>query len=340
MEEEKSLVVFGEDSSAVEENADKSSESTEEKKPEGAPDEALIKVEEEPQKEQEGADEEDEEEIEKNEYDFSSDYAQQNAEKVTKSAFETMAQRTKRKKRIRTIITIAISAVLLLGFLVAIEIVFFKVNHYEISGETRYTAEQIISASGIKDGTNIYGIDKSSIEHNIIEKCPFIKSVRIYRTLPSTIRFEIQEEIPTYYFFIADEYFVLSESMRILDKTGNMGRLLLDYPNMKRLNTQSIKRAVVGEKVVFENEGFISYAEEMLTFFRQSPIWSSITTVDFSDRFSIFFVYEDRLKIILGDVSGVENKINIAEKIISSLDESERGTINVETNPAFYIIGK
>ena len=267
------------------------------------------------------------------------DSAQKNADSITSVTFARAAEVAARRRRLYKIITIAVSSILVIIFITAFFFLFFKVENIEVEGDTRYDYEEIIAAAGIEKGTNLYAIDKYEIEEKIIESCPYIKTVYITRTFPSTLNFKVSEETPEYYFSLANEYFILSDSLRVIDKVNSMSGMFLQYPHIIKLNPQSVKKAIVGETVVFDNEGYIEYAVEMLGIFKNSALGDSITLVDFSDRFKIFFIYADRFRVDIGDISDVEKKIIVAQKVIESLSAKDKGTINVEDDPAFYIMG-
>ena len=51
-------------------------------------------------------------------------------------------------------------------------VVFFRVNEVTVSGNQRYTALQIVEASGIKLGDNLITLSKSRVAGNLIAKLP------------------------------------------------------------------------------------------------------------------------------------------------------------------------
>ena len=71
--------------------------------------------------------------------------------------------------------------------------VFFQVETIEVSGNSRYTQEQVVEASGIQIGDNLYHMNKFQAAQDIREKLPYIGEVSIRRSLPSTIRITVSE---------------------------------------------------------------------------------------------------------------------------------------------------
>lgn len=71
--------------------------------------------------------------------------------------------------------------------------VFFRVESVVISGNERYTQEEIVAASGIQTGDNLYGLNKVRIDQNIRTSLPYIGDLTINRALPNTIVITVTE---------------------------------------------------------------------------------------------------------------------------------------------------
>lgn len=71
--------------------------------------------------------------------------------------------------------------------------VFFRVETVEVTGNQRYTREEIVAASGIQTGDNLYALNKVSIDRKIRTQLPYVGELSINRSLPSTIRIDVTE---------------------------------------------------------------------------------------------------------------------------------------------------
>ena len=82
------------------------------------------------------------------------------------------------------------------GVVVALTVgatVFFRVERVTVTGNRRYTQEEIIAASGIQLGDNLYSLNKVRIDQNIRKSLPYIGDLTINRSLPSTIQITVTE---------------------------------------------------------------------------------------------------------------------------------------------------
>ena len=178
-----------------------------------------------------------------------------NAELVNRDTFERLMAKKRHKKVFRTISYILLAIVLCFVFVVICMALFLKIEKIEVSGNNRYTKEQIIEASGISVGQNLYAINKKTARAYITTEYPYINEVTIRRHLPSTLNFKINEEKPRYYTEICGEFFVLSESLRVLERTAECPQT--EESKLVRLLMSDLKTAVVGEEIEFDDSKIV-----------------------------------------------------------------------------------
>ena len=83
--------------------------------------------------------------------------------------------------------------VALLGAMTVGATVFFQVEQVEVSGNARYTQEEIMACTGIKPGDNLFRMNKFAIQDHVKEEMPYIEDILIRRRLPSTITVAVTE---------------------------------------------------------------------------------------------------------------------------------------------------
>lgn len=71
--------------------------------------------------------------------------------------------------------------------------VFFQVEEIAVAGNSRYTQEEIIQATGIQIGDNLFRMNKYEIYQQVYEQLPYIETILIRRGLPSTILVTVTE---------------------------------------------------------------------------------------------------------------------------------------------------
>lgn len=70
---------------------------------------------------------------------------------------------------------------------------FFRVETIKVSGQQRYTDEEVQEASGVQVGDNLFLLNKYDAAGSIVEALPYIEDTRINRKLPSTLVIEVTE---------------------------------------------------------------------------------------------------------------------------------------------------
>lgn len=88
-----------------------------------------------------------------------------------------------------------LAVIAVLAAVIAACVIFFRINHVSVQGNTRYTAEEIVQASGLKTGDNLVAISKGQIASAIRTQLPYVESVSIYRKLPDGVEITVRERV-------------------------------------------------------------------------------------------------------------------------------------------------
>ena len=70
---------------------------------------------------------------------------------------------------------------------------FFRVDTIVVSGQERYTCQEIQDATGIAQGDNLFLLNKYDVAQNIVKALPYVEEIRISRKLPDTLLIEVRE---------------------------------------------------------------------------------------------------------------------------------------------------
>lgn len=107
---------------------------------------------------------------------------------------------------------------------------FFRVGSIEVTGQRRYTAEEIQAASGVELGTNLYLLNKHDMRQNIWRELPYIEEIRIKRRLPDTLTIEVRESGRPFALAQDGSVWLISAGGKIVDQlpeqdAGEYGRI-------------------------------------------------------------------------------------------------------------------
>lgn len=222
---------------------------------------------------------------------------------------------------------------------------FFKVDHVSVSGVEKYTGWDIYQACGIQEGDNLLTISKARVASRIYERLPYVKSVRIARKLPDTVLIEIRELDVTYAVETdGGDWWLMRSDGVILEKIES--EVVGSYT---RIQGVKVLMPTVGEKAVpAEPEPAGTYpdgstvpvtttGQERLTAamsimqnLEKNGILGAVTRIDVSDLWDLQLRYDDRIQVLLGENTRMEDKIgDMAAAILDTLKPYAKGILDV-----------
>ena len=237
---------------------------------------------------------------------------QNNTQRKTPSSSDIKGQ--KKKSRRMHPAVVMLSVIVLIAAVTIAAYFILRIRSVEFSGSERYSDEQLFSASGIVIGEKMYGINKDSIEDNIIKGCPYVKEATITRGLPSTLKIEIEEYIPVFYIEVSGEYFVFGENMRVLERLTSKEDA--ESRGLIKLVISGANHAVVGQHLMIKDGSDDEFIKKVMRGVMESVIYERINIVDIRDKYDIFAVCDGLYKMLLGDSSDITVKLNLGGKIL------------------------
>ena len=90
-----------------------------------------------------------------------------------------------------------LSTLVICGVIVAALTLFFRVDTIVVTGEEKYTAEEIIAATGVERGDNLFLLNKRDVDSSIKKALPYVEDTRINKKLPDVLLVEIVKECRT-----------------------------------------------------------------------------------------------------------------------------------------------
>lgn len=86
-----------------------------------------------------------------------------------------------------------LSMLVICAAIIAALTLFFRVDTIIVTGQQRYTEEEVTEATGVVQGDNLFLLNKYAVANEIIAKLPYIEEIRINRKLPDTLLVEVRE---------------------------------------------------------------------------------------------------------------------------------------------------
>ena len=118
--------------------------------------------------------------------------------------------------KLLTLVVVCAAAVLALTL-------FFKVESVEVTGNSRYSAQEIQDACGVSLGDNLYLLSKPDMVQRLHQRLPYIDEVRITRRLPNTLCVQVTEFTTVYAVEQEGTVWLLTSGGKIVETAAERG---------------------------------------------------------------------------------------------------------------------
>lgn len=224
-----------------------------------------------------------------------------------------------------------LSVLVILIAVVAGSIVFFRVNEVEVEGLSRYTQEEIVSASGIEQGDNMFLLNKFEIQDQIGTQLIYVDQVRMRRKLPSTIHIEVLECVPAA--VLEDKntgtWWLVSTKGKLLEENA-------DPNSMMQIVGLSLVEPKLGEMMQVDESQRIQKQsmEELLTAMNQRGLLEQGQRIDLSSASVLKMWYADRLEVRLKLASDFDYQMRVLstvmeDYVLAKWDAEDTGTLDI-----------
>ena len=189
--------------------------------------------------------------------------------------------------KLLTLVVVCAAAVLALTL-------FFKVESVEVTGNSRYSAQEIQDACGVSLGDNLYLLSKPDMVQRLHQRLPYIDEVRITRSLPNTLCVQVTEFTTVYAVEQEGTVWLLTSGGKIVETAAERG----DTPLIDGC-----------ELLAPSLGGDVSFALELQN--RQESLFALLTALESAE--------------LTGDVRA----IHLGDPTVLSMDYTERFTVEM-----------
>ncbi len=238
----------------------------------------------------------------------------------------------RRRRRNRNIMAAsAVVLVIFFGTLLSFTVL-FKIETITVNGETRYTADEILTVSNLQKGDNLLRLNPEKTAQDLCVNLPYLQTVTIKKRMPATVEIVTQPAVETYTLNTASGWAVLGADFKVLrlDAEPTAGLTILfgttadtPVPGTQIIFTEPEKQEALAKVTK-------AIADEEL---------SDVTEIDVTNTLELSFLYAGRIRVLLGTVNDLASKVDYAKYIITpegadSLPDTARGTLDVSSRTA------
>lgn len=264
----------------------------------------------------------------------------------------TQAEILRRRNRRRALGLLAVLAVLVLGGIVSVNLLFkvtaFRVENFDRSTPADtgiYTEDEIVAALGIEKNSNLFGFSAEEKTRQLQTQFPYLDAVQVDIQLPGTVVLKVRPATERFACMYSGGWLVLSDSLKIL-------RVELSQPSDLSVLTCSLPAdftPAVGQVLVPGSynsllEGDAATPEssmqdaaqilsELTAQLESEGLSDGVTAIDILDLSQMSFTYQGRIRVLLGNDNRLDYKVRLAATAIldpdKGLSSSDAGTLDV-----------
>lgn len=234
-----------------------------------------------------------------------------------------IVRRKERRARLTKIIAVLLSLVCGVLALTA----FFRVEQLEIVGLTRYDTQDVLNTFGIKQGDNLFFCDSLRGQKRLLAQYPYFESVSVERDLPSRMVVTVKEAQPIAAVNSTQGgWFVLDKDCRVLERTDQEGAK--DAAEVLGLRTAG---AEPGQTLPAEDPDVLEALKTLANGLDKVGLGGKATLYNLQDLDSIWFLYEERFAVCVGDTKNLDHKLAILQALVTGdqFSPSDKGSINL-----------
>lgn len=212
--------------------------------------------------------------------------------------------------------------------------VFFKIGKIEVKGNSLYSDEEIITASGLQTGDSLFFTNRISAGSRVVIKLPYVDAVSIKRYLPNKLVILVEESNAVGYINIDGELWTISQSGKYLGTVDTEeAAMIAEISGISASNPSEgdILVPAAGDEEKFE------YLLAIMEQISGRGMAGDVTAIDMTMVSNAVVEYQHRLTAKLGANEDVEYKFGKLVSAISQIDESGGGELDLtEGNKVYY----
>ena len=249
----------------------------------------------------------------------------------SRQAMQRRAKRRKQGKMVRRVIfTLLIAAAIVMA-----PTVFFRVSKVTVTGDTRYTDEELVRTSGVQEGDNMFFLDTRHIISLLEAKYPYLDTIELHRRMPSTLQIEVTDRVPILSIENNGSYLLMDSAGKVLEKNDspaeNTTEVIGASPDGLKPGDWAEDTSDDKKNEKHEKHEKILAVLRLMELMTQYEMQDSIRNVDINKAYDVRVQYEDRYTILLGsmDKEKLEHKIQFLQAILKEPSLPESGIIDL-----------
>lgn len=204
----------------------------------------------------------------------------------------------------------------------------FKIRTIQVTGDTVYTAADILNLCGFQEGENLVFLSTEGKEEQLEEQLPYIEDAQILRHFPNSLEIRITGAQVAANVSNGSQWYAVSTSGKILAEISE------PMDGVMTVTGLTLQDPVPGKPLQAQDENYQQALDDILNVLRELDSAGDFTSLDLTDLYNITMMYQDRIQFQLGSTLELGYKLDFGlTKVVPELGADETGTLDLSLAP-------
>ena len=203
---------------------------------------------------------------------------------------------------------------------------FFRVGTIRVEGNSRYTDQEVIDASGVAAGDNLILLNKHVLALNLTEQLPYIEAVYPHRRLPDTLVIDVTECGLTFALQGEGVCWLMSDTGKIVDTAEEPGdRPVIDGCGLLAPSVGGSIALPVEEQS--RQESLLA----LLKALRAAEVMEQVDAIHLDSASELVMDYAGRFAVKMPYGADYDKMLAFLSIVMDTLETNETGVIDLTT---------
>lgn len=249
----------------------------------------------------------------------------------------TRGEMRRRRRRRRWIAFFFVVFLMAVGFILSVTVL-FKVKHIVVENLDKttpantgiYTEDAILGALAVPMEENLFGFSAGERQAEMELQLPYLETIKVRRRLPDTVVVQVAPATEAWCAKTDAGWAILSDGLKVLKVQPDQPA---DLPVITGLGANTPTPGRYLSMTTKEQSEQIAGLMHQLYY---TGLAESCTRIDMGLGADAYFVYEGRVKVLLGTFNNLDYKMSVAALLLKNesgeyLSASDRGTLDVSS---------
>ncbi len=264
----------------------------------------------------------------------------------TQTAIEAKRAERRRRRRRRQMVRTAVVLSVVLVFLAAVAVgimfligsasskrgdttSFMAVKAITVEGDSRYTDEQIIEASGLYVGQSLFGVNKAKAHDRLLETFPYLAYVEVRNSSFTDMCITVQETAVMGAVQIGERWMVVGENNHALELLE-----AADLPaDILRIQGAGLQGEAIGRPLL--DQRGLGVCRTLLDAAKACEL-TGISTIDMTKKTNVQFWWKEQVRVVLGNESQLATQVEAFADLLPTLLKNNGDTVSGRLDMSTY----